>query len=42
MLAKLRRMLERILLKYKFPPDAVDTAVESTPAQAEALGESWA
>jgi type I restriction enzyme R subunit len=39
--AKLRLMVKRILRKYKYPPDAAETAIELVLAQTEALGEEW-
>jgi type I restriction enzyme R subunit len=40
--AKLRRLVKRILRKYKYPPDEQDAAVELVLQQAQALGEAWA
>ena len=39
--AKLRLMINRILRKYKYPPDAADAAVDRVLQQAQALDESW-
>ena len=39
--AKLRLMVKRILRKYKYPPDAADSAVELVLQQAQMLGEEW-
>jgi len=39
--AKLRLMVKRILRKYRYPPDAADSAVELVLAQAQKMGEAW-
>lgn len=39
--ARLRLMVKRILRKYKYPPDAAETAVDLVLQQAEELGEEW-
>jgi len=34
-------MVKRILLKYKYPPDQQDAAVELVLQQMRSLGEEW-
>ena len=40
--AKLRVMVRRLLKKYKYPPDAQESATATVLAQAEQLAEEWA
>lgn len=41
MRAKLRLMVKRILLKYKYPPDLQDAAVELVLQQAQVMGQAY-
>lgn len=34
-------MVQRILRKYKYPPDLADTAVELVLLQAESIADAW-
>lgn len=40
--AKLRLLVKRILLKYKYPPDLQDAAVALVLQQAQVMWERWA
>ena len=39
--AAMRLMIERLLKKYKYPPDGQDDAVALVSKQAEVLAEGW-
>jgi type I restriction enzyme R subunit len=40
--ANLRRLVKRVLRKYRYPPDKQEKATETVLKQAEVLSESWA
>src|SRR5215470_15836510 len=40
--ANIRRYVKRLLLKYGYPPDLQDAAVQNVLQQAEALSAEWA